>query len=216
MPNALAVALHDVTPQTFGRCALIRDWLDDLGVDKVTLLVVPAGDLHPFSDRRPELAEWLCGRVARGDAVAQHGLQDRRGEFARMGDDDACRALDAGRRVLRLAGVQPRGFVAPGYAYPDGLRRALATRFHWWSGALHVQTRGGAQRTRAPVLRLRHGSALRRALAPASLRCAAGLAGPLLRLDLHPRDFDVRANVGAVEHVLRGARGRVAVTYDEL
>ena len=38
----IAVAIHDVEPATFERCALIRDWLDDLGVGRVTLLVIPA------------------------------------------------------------------------------------------------------------------------------------------------------------------------------
>ena len=55
----IAVAVHDVEPATFERCALIRDWLDDHGVDRVTLLVVPAADLHPFFQRRPDLAAWL-------------------------------------------------------------------------------------------------------------------------------------------------------------
>ena len=59
------MSLHDVEPATFERCALIRDWLDDLGVDRVTLLVIPAPDLHPFHDRRPDLAEWLDERHGR-------------------------------------------------------------------------------------------------------------------------------------------------------
>jgi hypothetical protein len=27
--GAVAVAIHDIEPATFERCALIRDWLDD-------------------------------------------------------------------------------------------------------------------------------------------------------------------------------------------
>jgi len=45
--RTLAVALHDIEPATFERAALLRDWLDDLGVGRVTLLVIPARDLHP-------------------------------------------------------------------------------------------------------------------------------------------------------------------------
>ncbi len=40
----------------------------------ITLLVIPAADLHPIGARAPALAAWLRGRVACGDAVAQHGL----------------------------------------------------------------------------------------------------------------------------------------------
>src|SRR4051812_29051109 len=68
--DTIAVAIHDVEPATFERCALIRDWLDDHGVDRVTLLVIPAPDLHPFFQRRPELAAWLLDCRDRGDAIA--------------------------------------------------------------------------------------------------------------------------------------------------
>ena len=44
----------------------------------MTLLVIPAPQLHPFPARSPELANWLLDRVDAGDAVAQHGLQHRR------------------------------------------------------------------------------------------------------------------------------------------
>ena len=48
--RTIAVALHDIEPATFERCALIRDWLDDHGVGRVTLLVIPARDLHPLAE----------------------------------------------------------------------------------------------------------------------------------------------------------------------
>ena len=211
----IAVALHDVEPRTFERCALIRDWLDDHGVDRVTLLVIPAPDLHPFHDRRPELADWLSERVRGGDAVAQHGLHHRPGEFAGLDERDTRRAVEAGRRVLRLAGVGPRGFVAPAYAYTTALRETLAVSFDWWAtlGAVH-RRRAGA--TPAPALCLGTSTALRRRLSPPLVRVGALLAGELLRLDLHPADLDHPRHVGALEHVLQGASGRRPVTYDDL
>ena len=54
-PGKIAVALHDIEPATFERCALIRDWLSDHGVDRVTLLVIPARRLRPFPQRSPEI-----------------------------------------------------------------------------------------------------------------------------------------------------------------
>ncbi len=160
--RTLAVALHDIEPATFERCALIRDWLDDHGVNHVTLLVIPARDLHPLAERSPEMVSWLIERERDGDAIAQHGFQHlrspgtrRRGggmgapyqylrtiganhetEFVGLDAQETQRAVDAGRRVLKLAGIEPRGFVAPGYAYTPALRQTLSERFHWWTGLL--------------------------------------------------------------------------------
>jgi predicted deacetylase len=156
--RTIAVALHDIEPATFERCALIRDWLDDHGVDQVTLLVIPARDLHPLAERSPEMVNWLIERERGGDAIAQHGFQhlrsgargggggpyqslrnlnaDHENEFVGLDAHETRRAVDAGRRVLKLAGIEPRGFVAPGYAYTPALRHTLGERFHWWAALL--------------------------------------------------------------------------------
>lgn len=224
----IAVALHDVEPSTFERCALIRDWLDDHGIIKVTLLVIPACDMHPFHDRCPELAEWISERLALGDTVAQHGFRHRQlrpgtrvqrtvarwhgtdgGEFVGLDDEEARRAVGAGRRVLKLAGFQPRGFVAPAYAYTAELERALAPSFDWWASLNRLVTDHGRCSSSLPAVTL--GSA-----PPAGRRSTSSLAYPLLRLDVHPSDLDEPGRVGALEHVLRRAGRRDAVTYDEL
>ena len=229
--GALAVALHDVQPATFARSALIRDWLYDLGVEKVTLLVIPAPELHPFFQRSPELAAWLLDRRDGGDAIAMHGLQHRRTrrphplarpvrefqggeatEFPGLDEDATVACLDAGRRVLEIAGVPPRGFVAPGYAYTGALREHLADRFDWWGTLLGVRPRTAV----SPALCLGTSTKFQRATSPVLLRAAAALSGRLLRIDLHPADFEHPSHVHAVEAVLRRAHRRTAVTYDDL
>jgi predicted deacetylase len=225
--GAIAVAVHDVEPATFERCALIRDWLDDHGIERVTLLVIPAPDLHPFHDRRPEMVQWLAECRARGDAIAQHGFQHRRSaaaprrsnpaaEFVGLDVEETRRAVDAGRRVLRLAGVQPRGFVAPAYAYTDALREIVAGSFDWWAGLVRVHA--PARSTLAPALTLGTSSAVKRLSSPWLVRAGSLAAGGVLRLDLHPADLDHPRHIGAVEGVLKRARRRVreAVTYDDL
>jgi predicted deacetylase len=153
--RTIAVALHDIEPATFERCALIRDWLDDHGVDHATLLVIPARDLHPLAERSPEMVSWLIERERSGDAIAQHGFQhlrspisrgpyatlrtfnvDHESEFVGLDTRETRRAVDAGWRLMKLAGIEPRGFVAPGYAYTPALKRTLGERFHWWAALL--------------------------------------------------------------------------------
>ncbi len=226
--SAIAVALHDVEPATFERCALIRDWLADCGVDRCTLLVIPAPDSHPFYQRRPELADWLLERVAAGDAVAQHGFRHHRGsaargrltgradrsaEFPGLKPEETVAGVEAGQRTLALAGLDPRGFVAPAYAYTPALRAVVRERFDWWSTLVRV--RGNGARF-APAVGLRDGSPLQRTLSPAAVRAGALAASELLRLDLHPADLERPGNVRALEWVLRRSAHRTAVTYDDL
>jgi hypothetical protein len=107
----LAVALRDVEPATFEHCALIRDWLADLGVDRVTLSVIPAADHHPFFQRSPALAAWLRERQAAGDSIAQQGFVGTGGQSRRAPADH----VRAGRRLLELAGLRPSGYHAPSW-----------------------------------------------------------------------------------------------------
>jgi predicted deacetylase len=244
-PGTIAVALHGIEPATFERCALIRDWLDDHGIDRVTLLVIPARDLHPVGERSPEMVEWLRERRRCGDSIAQHGFQhvrprgggsarrllarahgQRDGEFIGLDDEETRRAVHAGWRLLKLAGIEPDGFVAPAYAYTAALREALSVRFSWWAGLLRVhstQSRpdGGAQPrlvgSLAPAWSLAGSGPLSRVLSPSLVRAGSLLPTSTLRLDLQPADLQLPRHMMALEWVLahRSPR-RTAVTYREL
>lgn len=241
---------------------MIRDWLDDHGVDRVTLLVIPARDLHPVGERSPAMARWLCERRSAGDSIAQHGFQHsparrdrttrwlragshgrRNAEFVGLDEHETRRAVHAGWRLLKLAGVEPDGFVAPAYAYTPALRRTLGIRFRWWAGLLRVhrthpqlvpasayevsgrpRTRGGRRAgpggpapTLAPVWRLAACGPVSRALSPPLVRAGALLPTGTLRLDLHPADLQNARHMMALEWVLgHSSAKRTAVTYREL
>jgi predicted deacetylase len=237
----IAVALHDIEPATFERCALIRDWLSDHGVDRATLLVIPARDLHPLSERSPEMTRWLADRRAAGDSIAQHGfqhLQMRGGAFSRrplararsrgsaefvgLDSNETRRAVDAGWRVLKLAGIEPDGFVAPAYAYTPALRNVLPDKFRWWAGLLalhrtHAVAEGDSSGMITPAWGIGMGSPLRRTLAPSLIRTGSVLCGETMRLDLHPSDLEHPRYMMALEWVLgRAGHRRQAITYDEL
>jgi len=238
----LAVALHDVEPATFERCALIRDWLSDHGVDRVTLLVIPARDLHPLAERSPGMTSWLIERWRAGDSIAQHGFQHdhlRRPsllretlgvsaagsspEFLGLDEDETRRAVDAGWRVLKLAGVEPDGFVAPAYAYTPALRRVLPRRFRWWASLLRLHEGSPSSPARdashrlAPAWGTTREGALPRLLAPPLMRAGSLLARGTLRLDVHPSALGHPRQMLALEWVLtHSSKRRRAVTYEEL
>jgi len=251
----LAVALHGIEPATFERCALIRDWLDDHGVERVTLLVIPARDMHPVGERSPSMIAWLRERRFAGDSIAQHGFRHvcppraaqrrlsartpaRRGEFMGLDEHETRSAVHAGWRLLKLAGVEPDGFVAPAYAYTAALRRSLGVRFDWWAELLRVHridhaferhaehARGngehdaGEHRARAPLSPAWGPAAagpLGRALAPVLVRAGSLLPTATLRLDVHPAYLQHPRHMLALEWVLERANARQnAVTYREL
>jgi predicted deacetylase len=232
--RAIAVALHGIEPATFERCALIRDWLSDHGVDRVTLLVIPARDLHPVGERSPEMVAWLDQRSRCGDAIAQHGFQHvplrspgatlplgpcrRRGEFSRLDADETRRAVTAGWRVLKLAGIEPDGFVAPSYAYTGALHATLRERFSWWAGLLRIHRAAEAQALPlAPAFSLAPSGRFARLLSPPLVRAGGLLASGTLRVDVHPGDLAYPRHMLALEWVLgRHGSRRTAVTYGEL
>jgi predicted deacetylase len=239
--RTLAVALHGIEPATFERCALIRDWLDDHGVDRVTLLVIPARDLHPVGERSPEMVHWLSERRRGGDSIAQHGFQHvplRRGaspraliarargagagEFVGLDMPETRRAVHAGWRLLKLAGIEPDGFVAPCYAYTPALRQALSFRFRWWAGLLRLHRApssadAGGPESLAPAWSLAAGGPVSRTLSPPLLRAGSLLPVSTLRVDLHPADLEHARRMLALEWVLkRAGPSRKAVTYEQL
>jgi predicted deacetylase len=234
MTGALAVAMHDVQPRSFQRCREIRNWLLERDVARVTMLVIPAADLHPVGTRAPALASWLRARVASGDAVAQHGLSHTRtaplsltrsvlagwqggsaAEFPGLGREDAARRVRVGRRLLADIELDPRGFVAPGYAYTRALRDVLAESYDWFADLRCVWTRS---RGKVPAAALCLGSStpLKRALSPLVVSAAGRRAGAVMRVDIHPEDFGLPRHLATLESLLEGASGRAAVTYDEL
>jgi predicted deacetylase len=235
--RTIAVALHGIEPQTFERCALIRDWLEDHGVDRVTLLVIPARDLHPLGERSPAMVDWLRERRRGGDSIAQHGFHNRAarpdgsprqllalgqrhgaGEFLGLNERETRSAVHAGWRVLKLAGVEPDGFVAPAYAYTAALRRELAPRFRWWAGLLRVH-RAGSERHApiSPAWSLDAAGPLSRVLSPAFVRAGSLLPTSTLRLDVHPSYLQHPRHMMALEWVLeRTGSSRAAITYGEL
>ena len=235
MSRSLAVAIHDVEPRSSARTREIRDWLARRGVERVTLLVIPASELHPIGPRAPGLIAWLRERAVRGDAIAQHGLAHRAtlrapwprsvlagfqggraAEFPGLDPTETRRRVEIGLRLLRDAELEPVGFVAPGYAYTRSLREALSDSPYRWFADLGGVDMQGSGRIRSRALCLGSSTPLKRALSPTVVRAAARGDGELMRLDVHPADFDLPGHVATVEAILELAQGRRVITYDDL
>lgn len=237
--RAIAVALHDVSPETFLECRRIREWLYSRGIDRATLLAVPASGGEPFYTRCPELATWLKEQAAAGDAIAQHGYEHHQrtrarplvqwrarlqgagsAEFAGLDEQETAAAVARGRRILEQVGIDARGFVAPAYFYTPTLRRELAAAFDWWAGlvALYAPSDQGGRPRRwlAPAACLGTSTLPKRLLSPPLVIALRHVPTRLLRVDVHPADFVYHRHVAALEHALASAQSRPAVSYQDV
>ncbi len=226
--DQISVTIHDIRPQCFKRVALICDWLADQGIERTTLLVVPAPDLHPVNHLSDGLVEWLSEQRNAGACVAQlglcnverpsqsrprlwrrAGLRSSVAEFASLDPAETRRALSAGRRILHLADLEPEGFVAPGYGYTAALHKSLAARFRWWISESRLHT---------PLTGAR-GVAMPRAVSAKNIRrwsARAAQEEPLLRVDLHPNDLDDSRAVNSFERLFDRACERRTVSFGEI
>src|SRR5271165_6001826 len=118
----------------------------------------------------------------------------RAGEFLGLDGDETRRAVMAGWRVLKLAGIEADGFVAPAYAYTSALREELSLRFRWWAGLLRVHNaqallQKGSRPPLSPAFSLATAGPLSRLLCPPLVRIGSLLPTSSLRLDVHPADL---------------------------
>jgi uncharacterized protein len=233
-PPMLCVAIHDVSPATWPRCAHLLRAIEQVAPVPLTLLVVP--DYHRLGNNLPGwYADALGERLARGDEPALHGythLDDappprtprqwwrRRvmtageGEFAALSASDAGKRLRAGLDWCHEQGWPVEGFVAPAWLLGAGAWQALATlplRYTTTATAFHLLQ--PQHSFRSPTLAWSTRSRARRAISlawnglrPLSRRLP-------LRLALHPDDAMHPAVVYQIQRLLEALlRERSAVT----
>jgi len=212
--RALVVSVHDVSPGTRDAVADILSGLAEMGVSRVSLLVIP--DHHHRGNITGDTAfgSWLRELVAAGHEAVLHGYfhhRERRpgesagtrfftrlytadeGEFFDIAFGDARALLARGRDELaQCAGVPPAGFIAPAWLLSAGGEEA-------------ARDLGFAYTTRLKSLsdlstrRLHHSQSLcwsvrapwRRAVSLAWNRILfhALRPNPLLRISIHPPDI---------------------------
>ncbi len=214
MKRTLCIALHDVAPATWPRCARILALLDDIGARAVTLLVVP--DFHRCGtvERDRAFIAAIDARRERGDEIALHGyahidesapprspsawfrrrvLTAAEGEFSALDRANAAQRIAAGRDMLARVGWHVEGFVPPAWLASRGTREALAA-----SDLLYTSTHTALVDLRrgmaldAPSITASPRSAWRRAMSKRWLRAArwATRSSAIVRAGLHPADAD--------------------------
>ncbi|MBI5506219.1 MAG: polysaccharide deacetylase family protein [Deltaproteobacteria bacterium] len=225
----IVVSLHDVTPRHFERLLRIDRFLENVGLGGCySMLVVPNFWYRwPLREHR-DFQAWLRARSDAGVEMVLHGyhhvdetshpaaatrwkarvLTAGEGEFLGLGEPEAIRRLVLGRELLEsIVGRPVLGFVAPAWLYGHAALRALGQlgfRFaedHWrvWC------PRTGATLARSPVVSYASRSSARIAGSLAWSRVARAALAParVVRLAVHPHDFDESRLVGEIDRALR-------------
>jgi uncharacterized protein len=235
----VVVSLHDVSPLTWRRCDVILRDLAGVGAGVVSLLVVPDHHGRGRISADGEFREWLAGRVAVGHEAVLHGWRHLReargdegwwtrmvterytageGEFHDLGEEEAARRLAWGRGEFAACGLEAVGFVAPAWLLGEEAERAVrAAGFGYTTriGGVWDFRRGRVVRARSLVWSVRAGWRRVCSLAWNRGLAAAVRGAPLVRIGVHPPDWDHAAVRRQVLGLVGGAlAGRRAMTYE--
>ena len=241
----ILLSLHDVTPRHAARLARAETLFRDLGVAHVTYLIVPRYHRGWPIDEDAEFSRWCAAPRPFAVRWCLHGyhheetntrgfsrpspraclkrrfLTAGEGEFLSLSAAAIGDRIDRGRRAFKSCLNQdPTGFVAPAWLFNRTLMPALAeqgfawTEDHWRIYDLHRHTT-----IDAPVITWASRTRTRRWgsiwLAPRVLQHWHDK--PILRIAIHPCDFDHRSLVEAITHTITTAlRDRTPETYEHV
>jgi predicted deacetylase len=207
----IVVSVHDVAPATRRASERWIDELERIGVPTSMLVVPGPWKGSAMSDDR-WFGTWLRACQSHGHEICQHGWthsatglgsRGRRlvgravargcAEFWTLEEAEAARRLTLGRTELRSEGIEPAGFIPPGWLASAGaLGTMSALGYRYTTSHLAVTDFGTGARHRAVALSHRTGGSLERPGSAFMTRTARLLAsqGRPVRIALHPDDVE--------------------------
>jgi hypothetical protein len=183
------------------------------GVRACSLLVVPNYHQRGAAIADRSFMQWLRDREASGDEIVIHGYfhQRRRretdnlrarlvtrsytkdeGEFYDLDYDEAFRRITQARDEFKAGGLTPRGFIAPAWLLSAEAERAAAdAEMEYTTRLTSVRDLRAGETYRARSLVYSTRSSWRRvtSLAWNGALCRLMCDAPLLRIGLHPPDY---------------------------
>lgn len=214
--RALVASIHDVSPLTRVRADRILADLREAGCGTASLLVIPDHHHRGPISQDAEFVEWLQQRVAEGHEAVLHGYYHLRGrdaadgflkklvtqsytagegEFFDLGRAEAAERLSMGLREFSACGLRPTGFIAPAWLLGAEAGEAVQEAgFEYTTRIATVNDFVGTRVYAARSLVWSVRSAWRRScsLAWNAWLWSALRAAPLVRMGIHPPDWDHR------------------------
>lgn len=233
----LVVTFHDLHPGTMEVCQRFIQRVEQLGVPKIGILLVPNWYHQSPINKESAFCEWV--RSLDHD-ISLHGYAHRaghrpekpmewlmankytagEGEFYKLSVPEADMLIFQGLELFRQAGIEANGFIAPAWLMQDdhvpiiekaGLNYAVTFK--------KIYDLNGLKKHHAPVLCTTSRSWLRRAL---TRQVVSGLARmhakeQILRIAVHPIDFQYMEIEAFIYKLIEQCLvDRAPTTYDEL
>ena len=188
---SLLVSIHDVTPALEAGVLRLWEMCAERGVSPA-LLVVPDWRGEWPLGRHGGFVRWLRERADRGAEIVLHGERHARGEFGTLDRSAARERIDRGIGSLRSLGLEPAGFVPPGWLARDEAHAAAGDAglgFSEDDGAIRLFPSG--RRIESPVVRWSARSAPRAwgSVVVARGRWALQRGALHPRIAFHPQDY---------------------------
>jgi uncharacterized protein len=238
----LVISLHDATPFHLDRMRRAEAVFRELGVAKIAYLFVPEyHGGHPAAgdpafrawcrEAKPFRVDWhlhgyhhletAAPAGGAGDFLKRRLLTAGEGEFLALDAGAQRRKVEAGRAAFReCLGRDPAGFVAPAWLFNAELPGVLkAQGFRFTEDQRRMYRVDTGARLDSPVITWATRTPLRKygslLVCPLLLRLWARV--PVLRVAMHPFDFDHPETVASIRAVLaRAMRERAQAFAEEL
>lgn len=236
--GCVVVSIHDVSPRTRERTQVILADLRSLGVKTASLLVISNHHHTGLISEDHYFSQWLREKCEEGHEAVVHGFYHQRkavtrdgackrlittiytageGEFYDLEEKTAAERLAAARGEFEKCGVKYCGFIAPAWLLGMAAERAVRQAgFDYTTRLTTVSDFRDAKiyKARSLVWSVRAGwrrfSSLtwNRMLFQCTAQC------PLLRISLHPPDWDYPLIRRQILQIVSGAlAARNAMTY---
>ena len=236
----MVVSIHDVSPSTSARTQAILNELLSIGVKKTSLLVIPDHHRRGLISKDPAFPGWLREKCDTGHEAVVHGFTHLResrgsdgpwkrlvtrsytageGEFYDLDEATAGKLLAAGRSAFDACGVPYCGFIAP--AWLLGPEAEAAVRRAGFAYTTRIATvsdfrKNQTYASRSLVWSVRAGWRRACSIVWNAALDQSSKANPLLRVGIHPPDWDhpaIRKQI--LQIVGKALAGREAMTYEE-
>lgn len=238
--RVLIVSFHDLSPHCRETCRQFLSEVQEIGIDRVSLLVAPRWHGGEAFTKDPSFVEWLRSLAESGHELCLHGYTHRaervtggpiaramgrvytasEGEFYQIDRTEARKRIEAGIELFQNAGLPMSGFTPPAWLLSAEGREVLREKGILYTTYLHrVENLVSGTQTYAPTLVFSSRSPWRRVVSLAWVRLwyLINRRTPVLRLAVHPNDLNyppIRSTI--LQLATWAVQSRMPITYKEL